>query len=149
MQTAITRWAPSTDPFRSSFNRMLEQTFNDFFTARPADDVANRGWLPAVDIRETDETLALLVDLPGMKREDVEITLENGTLTLRGERKFEKDVKEENYHRIERVYGNFARSFTLPRNVQSDKVKATFDNGVLTVELPKSEEARARRIEIK
>jgi HSP20 family protein len=149
MQTALTRWTPATDLVRHSFNRMLDQTFTDFFAGRQSEDVATRGWLPPVDIRETDEALSLLVELPGLKREDVEITLENGVITIRGERKFEKDVKEENYHRIERSYGAFSRSFTLARNVQSDKVKATFTDGVLHVDLPKSEEARPRRIDIK
>jgi HSP20 family protein len=147
--TAITRWAPATDLFRHGFNRMLDQTFNDFFAGRPSEEFASRGWLPAVDIRETGDALSLLVELPGLKREDVEITLENGVLTVKGERKFEKDVKEENYHRIERTYGAFARSFTLPRNVQPDKVKAGFEDGVLRIDLPKSEEAKPRRIDIK
>jgi HSP20 family protein len=149
MTTTLTRWTPSTDLFRHGFNRMLDQTFQDFFAGRPSEDVASRGWVPAVDIRETDDLLTLLVELPGLKNEDVEITLENGVLTVHGERKFEKDVKEENYHRIERSYGAFTRSFTLPRNVQADKVKATFVDGVLHVDLPKSEDSRPRRIDIK
>lgn len=149
MQTSLIRWTPTTDLFRHGFNRMLDQTFNDFFAGRPSEDATTRGWLPPVDIRETDEALSLFVELPGLKSEDVEITLENSVLTLRGERKFEKDVKAENYHRIERSYGAFSRSFTLPRNVQSDQVKASFADGVLHIDLPKSAEARPRRIDIK
>lgn len=149
MPTALTRWAPASDLFRSSFNRMLDQTFNEFFAGRPSEDFASRGWVPPVDIRETDEALTLFVELPGLNGDDVEITLENGRLTLRGERKFEKDVNEDSYHRIERSYGAFARSFTLPRNVEADKVKATFKDGVLSIELPKAEAARPRRIDIK
>jgi HSP20 family protein len=147
MQTSIARWTPATDLFRHGFNRMLDQTFKDFFAS--GEDVATRGWVPAVDIRETGDTLSLLVELPGLKREDVEITLENHVLTIRGERKFEKDVKEEDYHRIERAYGAFMRSFTLPRNVEIDRVKAGFEDGVLRIDLPKAEAAKPRRIDIK
>jgi HSP20 family protein len=90
-----------------------------------------------------------VAELPGMTREDVQITLENNVLSIAGERKFEKDVKGESYHRLERTFGTFARSFTLPANVKTDKVEATFKDGVLTVTLPKVEEAKPRRVEIK
>lgn len=143
--TTLTRWTPTTDIFRTGFNRMLDQTFKDFFGG---EETTSRGWLPPVDIRETDGALALMVELPGLKREDVEITLENNVLTIRGERKFEKDLDQENYHRIERSYGAFSRSFTLPSNVAADQVEAKFEDGVLKIELPKREEARPRRIDI-
>jgi HSP20 family protein len=105
--------------------------------------------MPPVDIKESGDALILAVELPGMSKENVHITLENNVLTIAGERKFEKDVKEENYHRIERAYGEFARSFTLPGNVRYDQVDAKFDNGVLNVVLPKAEEAKPRKIAIK
>jgi HSP20 family protein len=143
--TALTRWTPATDIFRTGFNRMLDQTFKDFIGG---EETTGRGWLPPVDIRETDSSLSLMVELPGLKREDVEITVENNVLTIRGERKFEKDVDQESYHRIERSYGAFSRSFTLPSNVATDKVEAKFEDGVLRIELPKREEARPRRIDI-
>lgn len=149
MQTAITRFTP-TDLFRHRFDRVFDQTFGNLFdTTRAGEEVGNRGWLPPVDVRETDEALTLFVELPGVKREDVDITVENRTLTVRGERQFEQDVERENYHRIERAYGNFTRTFTLPANVQADHVKATFTDGVLTVELPKAEESKPRKIAIK
>lgn len=149
MQTAVTRWTP-TDLFRPRFDRLFDQTFSNFFdTVRGGEEVSNRGWLPPVDVRETDEALTLFVELPGIKREDVDITVEDRTLTVRGERKFEQDVERENYHRIERAYGAFTRTFTLPANVQSDHVKAAFADGVLTIELPKAEESKPRKIAIK
>jgi HSP20 family protein len=147
MQTAISRWTPA-DFFRPRFDRLFDQAFpNVFDTGR--EEVSNRGWLPPVDVRETDEALTLFVELPGIKREDVDITVEDRTLTVRGERKFEQDVERENYHRIERAYGTFTRTFTLPANVHSDNVKAAFADGVLTIELPKAEESKPRKIAIK
>ena len=93
--------------------------------------------------------LTLSAELPGISREDVQISIENSVLTISGERKFEKDTKEENYHRIERSYGAFSRSFTLPSNVKTDQVAASFKDGVLTIALPKADEAKPRKIEIK
>jgi HSP20 family protein len=150
MQTAVTRWTPTTDVFRDRLDRMFNQAFGDFLTPTGvgSEDVSTRRWLPAVDIRESDEALTLMAELPGLSREDVNITVENHVLTISGERKFEKDTKEENYHRIERAYGSFARSFTLPSNVKADQVQATFKDGVLTVSLPKVEEAKPRKIAI-
>lgn len=148
MQTAISRFTPN-DLFRNRFDRLFEQAFGNFPTvAGNGEEVSNRAWAPAVDVRETDEALTLLVDLPGVTREDVDITVENRTLTLRGERKFEKDVERDNYQRIERAYGQFARTFTLPTNVRTDDVKATFADGVLTLVLPKAEESKPRKIAI-
>ncbi|MGH7339345.1 MAG: Hsp20/alpha crystallin family protein [Candidatus Rokuibacteriota bacterium] len=148
MQTAVTRWTPS-DLFRPRFDRLFDQTFANFFEpVRGGEEVTNRGWLPPVDVRETEDALTLLVELPGIKREDVDITVEDRTLTVHGERKFEQDLERENYHRIERAYGTFTRTFTLPANVQADNVKATFADGVLTIELPKAEESKPRKIAI-
>ena len=149
MQTAISRFTPN-DLFRNRFDRLFEQAFGNFPTtfAGNGEEVSNRAWAPAVDVRETDEALTLLVDLPGVTREDVDITVENRTLTLRGERKFEQNVERDNYQRIERAYGQFARTFTLPTNVRTDDVKATFADGVLTLVLPKAEESKPRKIAI-
>ena len=102
-----------------------------------------------VDIRETEDALVLTVELPGLTREDVQITLENNMLTLAGERNFEKESKGETFHRIERSYGAFSRAFTLPANVKTDKVEAVFNDGLLQVTLPKVEESKPRKIEIK
>jgi HSP20 family protein len=102
-----------------------------------------------VDIYETEKEIVLKADLPDMKLEDVDIRLENNTLTLRGERRFEKDVKDENYHRVERQYGSFSRTFSLPGTIDADKIDARYENGVLRVVLPKREEARPKQIRIK
>ena len=151
MQSGLTRWTPAGDVLRDRLDRLFGQAFGDYLTPATvgSEDVSTRRWAPAVDIRETDEALSLVAELPGLKREDVTITLENSVLTISGERKFEKDTKEENYHRIERSYGSFARSFTLPNNVKPEQVQATFKDGVLTITLPKVEEAKPRKIEIK
>ena len=107
------------------------------------------GWVPPVDIYETEaHDLVLKAELPDMNREDIEVTVENGTLLLKGEKKFDPEVKEEHYRRIERTYGTFQRSFTLPNTVDTGKVSADFKNGVLTVKLPFREEARPRTINV-
>src|SRR4029079_16720131 len=104
------------------YHRMFEDAFGNLFSpVVRGEEVSNRNWLPAVDVAETADAPPLYADLPGLSREDVEITLENNVLTVRGERKFEKDVKEESFHRIERSYGAFSRSFTLPTNVKNDR----------------------------
>ncbi len=105
-------------------------------------------WIPSVDIFEDQDKLVLEADLPGMKREDFDISVENNVITLKGERKFEKKVEGENYHRVERSYGTFTRSFTLPQSVTADGAVAEFENGILHVSLPKREETKARKIEV-
>lgn len=114
------------------------------------EDTGFRGsWMPAVDIFETENhDLVLKAELPGMTREDIEVTVENSTLVLKGEKKFDQEVKDENYRRIERTYGAFHRSFTLPSTVDASKVSAEFKNGVLTVKLPFKEEAKPRSINV-
>ena len=106
-------------------------------------------WTPLCDIFETEKEIVLKMELPEMRKEDVHVTLENNVLTLRGERKFEETVNRENYHRIERKYGEFMRIFTLPAFVEGSKAVAQFKNGMLTVTLPKNKEALPRQIEVK
>lgn len=106
-------------------------------------------WTPPCDIYETDKEMVLKMELPEMRKEDVHVTIKNNVLTLRGERKFEETVSRENYHRIERRYGEFTRSFTLPAFVDGDGVFADFKQGVLTVTLPKHAEAKAKQIDVK
>lgn len=150
MTTGLIRWTPQTDLFRSRMSRFFDQAFDEFLSPLAgSEELSSRGWLPPVDIRETDEALTLHAEIPGLTKDDVNITLENNVLTISGERKFEKDAKKDNYHRIERAYGAFSRSFSLPANVRTDQVRASFKDGVLTVSLPKAEEAKPRRIEIK
>ena len=114
------------------------------------EDTSFRGtWAPAVDIFETDNhDLVVRAELPGMSREDIEVSVENSTLVLKGEKKFDGEVKDENYRRIERTYGAFHRSFTLPNTVDTTKVAADYKNGVLTVKLPFREEAKPRTINV-
>lgn len=132
------------DPFQGF--QSLQDTMNRLFT-EPA---ANRPWVPTVDIRETENELVLKADIPGMKFEDINVHMENGTLTLRGERKFEKteDDKKGGWHRVERSHGTFERVFTLPETVNPEGTQADYKNGVLTVTLPKKEIAKPRQIKV-
>jgi HSP20 family protein len=105
-------------------------------------------WAPAVDIYETDQAIVLKADLPDMKANDVDIRVEDNMLYLKGERKMEKETKEENYHRVERSYGSFSRSFVLPRTVSSEKISADYQNGVLKITMPKREESKPKQIRV-
>lgn len=148
MTTGLIRWAPQTDFVRNRIGRLFDEAFNDFLV--PAqENVSTRDWMPPVDIRETEEALILHAEVPGLTKEDLEITVEQNVLTIAGERRFEKDVKEESYHRRERVYGRFSRAFSLPANVRADKVEATVQDGMLTVSLPKAEESKPRKVAIR
>ena len=150
MTTGIIRWNPEADLFRGRMDRMFNEMLQNVWGVAPTSEgVAPRAWAPAVDIRETEEALVLSAELPGLTREEVEITLDNNVLTLAGERKLEKDAKGETWHRVERAYGSFSRSFTLPASVRTDRVEAVFADGILTVTLPKMEESKPRRISIK
>lgn len=105
-------------------------------------------WVPPVDVQETDSAFVFTAELPGLTKNDIEITLEDNLLTLSGERKFSEKTENENYHRIERAYGKFSRSFSLPSQVESEQVSALFKDGILSVEVPKSEQAKPRKIKI-
>ncbi|HUX09305.1 MAG TPA: Hsp20/alpha crystallin family protein [Terriglobia bacterium] len=143
----VTRWEPFRDLV--STQDRLNQLFNDTFArALGSAEAAPRAWVPPVDIYETGENLVLQAELPGVNPDDVEIRVEDNTLYLKGERKFEKAVKEESFHHVERSYGTFNRSFALPGSIDADKVKAEYTNGVLTLTLPKREEAKPRTIKI-
>jgi HSP20 family protein len=139
------------DPFReiSNMQDRINRIFGDVYR-RTDDDVLSRGdWLPPVDIYENDRhEIVLRAELPGLNREEIDIRVENNNLTLRGERKRDAEVKEENYHRVERSYGGFSRSFALPTTVDTEKVSASFTDGVLTITLPLREEAKPRQIQV-
>jgi HSP20 family protein len=138
------------DPFRefAAMQDRMNRLFGNVYL-RDEDTSLRGSWVPAVDIFETENhDLVVRAELPGMTREDIEVTVENGTLVLKGEKKFDAEVKEEQYRRIERAYGTFHRSFTLPNTVDTAKVGADFKNGVLTVKLPFREEARPRTISV-
>ena len=144
---SITRY----DPFREL--RLLQDEVNRLFSSnlsRSFDDegLMRGAWTPSVDIYENKDHIVLEAELPGMNREDFELTIENNVLTLRGERRFEKKDETDNYHRVERAYGGFTRSFTLPQTVSSENATAEYKNGVLRVTLQKREEVKARRIQI-
>lgn len=139
-----------TDPFRefATLQDRMNRLFGNVYV-RDEDVTARGSWVPSVDIYETDgHDVVIKAELPDMSREDIEVTVENNTLTLRGERKPPSDVKEEQFRRIERHYGAFTRSFTLPNTVDASKVSAEYKNGVLTVKLPFREEARPRTINV-
>jgi HSP20 family protein len=121
--------------------------FNDFF-GRSLQDQNLTSWAPAVDIYEGEHELVVKADLPDVKPEDLDIRVENNILTIRGERKFEKKVDEKNYLRVERAYGNFARSFSLANTVNTEAIKADYRDGVLTLNVPKREEAKPKQIKV-
>ncbi|MDQ2856489.1 MAG: Hsp20/alpha crystallin family protein [Acidobacteriota bacterium] len=139
------------DPFRDlrTLQEEVNRLFSNNLTPSFGDEGIGRGaWNPNVDIYENKDQIVLEAELPGMNREDFELTIENSVITLRGERRFEKQDDADNYHRVERAFGSFTRSFTLPQTVSGDGATAEYRNGVLRVTLPKREETRARRIEI-
>lgn len=139
------------DPFRDL--RTLQEEVNRLFSSNLTRGFGEEGigrgaWNPSVDIYENKDQIVLEAELPGMKQDDFELTVENSVITLRGERQFEKKEESDNYHRVERSYGSFTRSFTLPQTVSAEGATAEYNNGVLRVTLPKREETKARRIQI-
>ncbi len=140
---AIVRWEPVRELASMEIDR-LNQMFSDFYG-----QAFSRAWVPAVDIYETDaHEVVLKAELPDMKREDINLTFENGVLTLKGERKFEQEAKKESFQRIERRHGTFSRSFTLPNTVDATRISAAYKDGVLTIRLPQREEAKPKQIAV-
>ncbi len=141
----LARW----EPFRgaSSLQDQVNRLFSDVFE-RQSEESSLTAWAPSVDIYETEHELVVKADLPEVDPKDLDIRVENNILTIRGERKFEKNVNEENYLRVERAYGSFARSFTLANTVNSEAIKADYQNGVLTLSIPKREEAKPKQIKV-
>ena len=129
--------------FQDQFNRLFSDTFRN-----PAEESALTTWAPAVDIYETPNELVVKADLPDVNEKDIDVRVENNLLTIRGERKFEKSVSEENFLRVERTYGSFSRSFSLPNTVNAEGIGAQYKNGVLTVTLPKREESKPRQVKV-
>ncbi len=132
--------------FQNDFNRVFGSALPKLFGGE--EGVLSGNWAPNVDISEDDNTIVLEADLPGLKPGDFNLSIENYRLTLNGERKFENETRRENYHRVERSYGSFTRTFTLPNTVNVEDVKAEFNDGVLRVTLPKREEVKARQINV-
>ena len=143
--SSITRWDTygGLNGLQEQVNRLFEGAF-----PRRADNSALTSWAPAVDIYETENELVVKADLPDVSEKDLDLRVENNTLTLRGERKFEKKVEEENYLRVERTYGTFSRSFGLPNTVNTEAIQADYKNGVLTVILPKRAESKPKQVKV-
>lgn len=146
----------SFDPFpeisrlRDRMDRMFDESLRNFFERGDAEEPTTTAtWYPTVDVFENDEEIRLRAELPGMREEDVEITLENGTLSLQGEKKFEEQEENGHYRRVESRYGRFVRQFPLPSSVDAEKIDARFKDGVLHIRLPKAEVAKPKRIAIK
>ncbi|MEE9226090.1 MAG: Hsp20/alpha crystallin family protein [Bacteroidota bacterium] len=123
--------------------------FDNFFLRDAYEDLFPSVWMPAIDVAETDDEYVVKVELPGVNKDDVRITVQENILTVRGEKKRENERKESNFHRVERSYGSFQRSFTLPTTVKADKIDATYKEGLLTITLPKAEEAKPKAIDVK
>ncbi|MCL1926913.1 MAG: Hsp20/alpha crystallin family protein [Syntrophorhabdaceae bacterium] len=146
--TIIRWWDPAREmgDRRHCVSRVCGETFDP--SMGDVESNAHGAWHPAVDIFETEQEIVLKAETPGMTKEQVNVEVDEGTLHLRGERKFEKDVKEESYHRIERVYGSFQRSFVLPDSVEPDKVSAELKDGILEIRLGKREQAKPKHIKV-
>jgi HSP20 family protein len=143
----IIRWDPFRDlaTLRERMNRLFEEAYSSRGEEK---DMVSSAWNPSVDIYEKENEIVLKAEVPGIDENDIEIKIEDNTITLNGERKFEKETKEENYHRIERSYGSFYRSFTLPQNINQDKIKAESENGILKITMPKKAELKPKKVKI-
>jgi HSP20 family protein len=142
---SVIRW----EPFRNvnSLQEQFSRLFDTSFPGRSSESDLTT-WAPAVDIQETENELVLKADLPGVEEKDIDVRIENNTLTIRGERKFEKQLNEDNYLRVERSYGSFSRSFSLPNTINTEAIKAEYKNGVLTVQLPKRAESKPKQVKV-
>lgn len=144
---AVIRW----DPFRdmNTLQDRMTNLFEEVNRGSGSDDSSAATWSPAVDIFETYDAIVVQVEVPGLLREDIELNLDNNVLTLKGNRKLDKESADENYHRIERSYGSFSRSFSIPTMIKEDDIKADYKDGVLSIALPKKERARPKEIKIR
>jgi HSP20 family protein len=142
----LTRWYPFRDLV--SFQERMNRLFQDNLAPAQEELMTSGTFVPAVDVYEDEHAITLKLEVPGIEEKDIDVQLENNTLTVRGERKFEKEEKEENFHRIERRYGAFARSFTLPNTVDAGKVAASYDSGILKIRLAKRAEAKPKQIKV-
>ena len=143
---AIVKWSPFRDiiGLQDEMNRL----FDSFSRSGDSPTLTEGTWAPSVDIYETKDAIIIDAELPGLNQKDINVSVSDNVLTIKGEKKQEKEVKEENYHRVERSYGSFTRSFTLPVGVKSESIKAAYKDGVLKVTLPKAEESKPKQISI-
>lgn len=146
--TSLIRFSPSTE--MRSLQREIDRVFDGFFTARSNESNGSQSavWTPRVDLAETEDAYLIHADLPGVAREDLDINFQDGQLAISGERKIEQTEEKPNFVRVERTSGSFFRSFTLPKTINPEEIKAEYADGVLTVHIPKAEEQRPRRIEV-
>ena len=145
--TVLTRW----EPFRefATLQDRINRAFRESYASADRDEsLTTSSFAPAVDVYEDEHKVTLKIEVPGIDEKDIDVRVENNTLTVHGERKIEKEEKEENYRRVERQYGSFTRTFTLPQTVDTDHVSATYDKGVLKVSLPKKAEAKPKQIKV-
>jgi HSP20 family protein len=145
--TVLTRWEPFREfaTLQDRMNRLFRDSYND---AGQDESLTTSRFAPAVDVYEDEHQVTLKIEVPGIDEKDIDVRVENNTLTVQGERKIEKEEKEENYRRVERQYGSFTRTFTLPQTVDSEKVSASYDKGVLKITLPKRAEAKPKQIKV-
>ncbi len=144
--TVLTRF----EPFRefATLQDRINRVFRDSYSAGQDDSLSTSSFAPAVDVYEDEHKVSLKIEVPGIDEKDIDVRIENNTLTVHGERKIEKEEKEENYRRVERQYGSFTRTFTLPQTVDTENVSATYDKGVLKIALPKKAEAKPKQIKV-
>jgi HSP20 family protein len=145
--TVLTRWEPFRE-FTTLQDRMYRLFHHSFGPEAQDQSLATSAFAPAVDVYEDEHNVTLKIEVPGIDEKDIDVRIENNTLTVHGERKFEKDEKEENFRRVERQYGSFTRSFTLPTTVDAEKVAANYDKGILKISLPKKAEAKPKQIKV-
>lgn len=143
----LTPWRPFTE--LSSLRREMDRLWENFFGERPLTRIWEREWAPSLDMSETKDNFVVKAEVPGIDAKDIDISLTGDVLSIKGEKKQEKEEKEEGYHLIERNYGSFSRSVRLPAEVESGKIKASYKNGILSITLPKSEKVKAREVKIK
>jgi len=136
------------NPDFKDLQSQLHRIFEPFARMTTDEDLATGTWVPPVDVAETQDKILVRAEVPGMKQDDIAIEFENGVLTIKGERRLEKNADGVTWHRVERTYGNFVRSFTLPRTVDAERIGATYREGVLEIEIPKKEEAKPKQIRI-
>ncbi len=143
----LTPWRPFGE--LSSLRREMDRLWENFFVERPLGKIWEREWAPSLDMSETKDNFVVKAEVPGIDAKHIDISLTGDVLTIRGEKRQEKEEKEEDYHLVERTYGSFSRSVRLPAEVESNKIKASYKNGILAITLPKSEKAKAKEVKIK
>jgi HSP20 family protein len=143
----LTPWRPFGE--LSSLRREMDRLWENFFGERPLGRIWEREWAPSLDMSETKDNYVVKAEVPGIDAKHIDISLTGDILSIRGEKKQEKEEKEEDYHLVERNYGSFSRSVRIPAEVESNKIKASYKNGILTITLPKSEKVKAKEVKIK